>query len=155
MNTEFSQDQNLPLEMRLARIVFCQIMAMIALRPPESGGILLGPLGCNDVTEFYFDSGAACSGATYSPDTVTLKRKMQEEWLPQGIDMKGFVHSHPCGFDRLSGGDLTYIKRLLARNPDMSCFLAPIVIPEQFRLCPFVVPSAQPQAPRRARLSFF
>jgi len=82
---------------------------------------------------------ASCSGATYTPDHVTLRRRMKEVWLPARLDMKGFVHSHPGEFDRLSHGDLVYIRRLLDKNPDMSVFTAPIVIPESFRLRTIVV----------------
>jgi proteasome lid subunit RPN8/RPN11 len=134
--------------------VRCRIMCTIGARRPETGGILLGPVGRNDITDFYFDATGACSGATYSPDHVTLRRKMRDEWLPAGLDMKGFVHSHPGGFDRLSHGDLVYIRRLLAKNPDMSVFAAPIIIPEAFRLRAIVVLADQPgvQRPTTLRL---
>src|SRR6266496_649312 len=123
----------------MSRHVRCQIMCTIGARRPETGGILLGPIGSNDITDFYFDATASCSGATYTPDYVTLRRKMQEGWMPAGLDMKGFVHSHPGEFDRLSHGDLAYIRRLLERNLDMSVFAAPIVIPQVFRLRAIVV----------------
>ena len=100
----------------MTRRVHCQIMCTIGARRPETGGILLGPIGSNDVTDFYFDNTAACSGATYTPYHIALRRKMQHEWLPARLDMKGFVHSHPGRLDRLSDGDLAYIARLLAKN---------------------------------------
>jgi hypothetical protein len=118
-------------------------MCTIGAQPPETGGILLGPIGSNDITEFYFDHGASCSVVTYSPDHVALRRNMRDVWMPSGIDMKGFVHSHP-GLDRLSAGDLTYIERLLKINPDMNVFAAPIVLPEQFLICPIVVLAERP-----------
>lgn len=127
------------------RHVRCQIMCTIGTRYPETGGVLLGPVGSNDVTDFYFDVTAQCSGATYSPDHLTIRRKMREEWLPFGIDMKGLVHSHPGNYDRLSEGDMVYIQRLLEINPEMSVFAAPIVFPEQFRLHAFVVLADQPR----------
>ena len=80
---------------------------------------------------------------------------MKEVWLPAGLDMKGFVHSHPGGFDRLSGGDLEYIRRLLAKNPDMGVFAAPIVIPEAFRLQAIVVLAEQPHLQRPTNLQLF
>lgn len=128
-----------------------EIMRTVGALKPETGGILLGPVGSNEITAFYFDCGAQCSAATYSPDCTTLSRKMHDEWLPSGLDMKGFVHSHP-GLDQLSSGDLTYIARLLAINPDMSVFAAPIVLPETFQILPFVVFSDAPAVSRRARL---
>lgn len=134
------------------RHVLCQVMSTIAARRPEAGGILLGPIGSSFITGFYFDATASCSGVTYTPDHVTLARIMREQWLPAGIDMKGFVHSHPGGFDRLSAGDMTYIRRLLASNEDMSVFAAPIVIPEAFRLQPIVVIRDDPDRQRATTL---
>jgi len=130
-------------------------MNSICSRSPESGGILLGPVGTNEITEFYFDQGGRCSGATYSPDHVGLMRKMKEEWLPAGIDMKGFVHSHPGRMDWLTGGDLSYISRLLDKNPKMELFFAPIVIPCEFRLRPIVVLRKRPRLAQEANLEFF
>lgn len=139
----------------MSRHVRCQIMCTIGALRPETGGILLGPVGGTDITDFYFDATARCSGATYSPDHVTLRRKMKEEWLPAGLDMKGFVHSHPGGFDRLSGGDLVYIRRLLEKNPDMPFFAAPIVIPQAFRLRAIIVMADQPDVQRPTHLHLF
>ena len=138
----------------MSRHVHCAIMCTIGARRPESGGILLGPIGSNDITDYFFDATASCSGATYTPDHLTLRRNMQDLWLPAGVDMKGFVHSHPGGFDRLSQGDLTYIRRLLEKNPDMNVFAAPVVIPEAFRLRAIVVLADQPsvQLPTTLRL---
>ena len=130
------------------RSVHCRIMSSIGAQKPETGGILLGPVGSDRITDFYFDASGACSGATYTPDHVALRRKMKEEWLPAGIDMKGFVHSHPGNFDRLSDGDLTYIRRLLAKNPDMGVFAAPIVIPQAFLMRAIVVLASEPTIQR-------
>jgi hypothetical protein len=145
---------NVP-RMSMSRHVVCQIMCTVGVHAPETGGILLGPIGTSDITDFYFDSTARCSGATYSPDHLTLRKKMREEWLPAGIDFKGFVHSHPGSFDRLSEGDLRYIRRLLDKNPDIKAFAAPIVIPGEFRLRPIVVLCEQPDMPRAATLQIF
>jgi proteasome lid subunit RPN8/RPN11 len=139
----------------MSRHVRCAILCTVGALPPETGGILLGPVGSDDVTDYYFDATAACSGATYTPDHVTLRRKMKDEWVPAGLDMKGFVHSHPGGLDRLSGGDLIYIRRLLEKNPDMRMFAAPIVIPEAFRLRAIVVMADQPGVQRTTTLELF
>lgn len=139
----------------MCRHVHCEVMCTIGARRPETGGILLGPIGSNDITHFYFDETASCSGATYSPDHITLRRKMKEVWLPARVDMKGFVHSHPGGFDRLSDGDLVYIRRLLEKNPDMSVFSAPIVIPHGFRMRAIVVLPDQPGVQRVTTLQLF
>jgi proteasome lid subunit RPN8/RPN11 len=136
----------------ISRHVVCKIMCSVGAHGPETGGILLGPIDSSEITDFYFDVTAQCTGATYSPDHLTLRRKMKEEWLPAGIDFKGFVHSHPGSFDRLSDGDLRYIRRLLDKNPDIEAFAAPIVIPREFRLRPIVVLREEPQVQRPTTL---
>lgn len=133
--------------------VLKQIYATIGSRPAESGGLLLGPIGRNVITDFHFDETADCTGATYTPDHVTLNRLMKQKWMPSGIDMKGFVHSHPRGVDRLSHGDLAYIERLLRANDDMDVFVAPIFLPCSYRLHPFIVERHSPRTYRRARLN--
>ena len=140
---------------KIAHSVCKDILLTIGARPAESGGILLGPVGTNDVTDFFFDDGGSCTGSTYSPDCVTLRQKMEDEWLPAGIDMKGFVHSHPGSFDRLSNGDMVYINRLLDKNDDMTMFVAPIVIPSEFRLRPLVVLRDRPRVAYEARFEYF
>ncbi|MHA1950308.1 MAG: Mov34/MPN/PAD-1 family protein [Candidatus Thorarchaeota archaeon] len=140
---------------KMSHEAYKEIMNSICARPAESGGILLGPIGTNEVTHFYFDRGANCTRATYSPDHITLNKKMKEEWLPAGIDMKGFVHSHPGLLDRLTLGDLAYIKRLLNTNSDMEFFIAPIVIPGEYRMRPMIVGKQDCYQPRAARIELF
>jgi hypothetical protein len=137
---------------RIAADVIRNIFLTIGAQEPETGGILLGPVASNDITNFYFDSGAACSNVTYAPDYITLRRKMKQEWLPHGIDMKGFVHSHPGRFDTLSRGDFVYINKLFKSNPDMDLFVAPIVIPGEFRMQPLVVRRSSPHVAQLARV---
>ncbi|MBN2642800.1 MAG: hypothetical protein JXR78_14195 [Victivallales bacterium] len=140
---------------RISHKVCKEIMLTVGKRPPESGGILLGPVGTNDITDFFFDSGGTCTNATYSPDCKTLKHIMKEQWLPANLDMKGFVHSHPGSFDCLSAGDLVYIGRLLEINDDMPFFTTPVVIPSEFRLSPLVVLRDNPKIAREARFEYF
>lgn len=135
--------------------VYREILYTIGAYPAETGGILLGPIGSDDVTGFYFDNSARCSRATYSPDHVTLSRKLKEEWMPSGSDMKGFVHSHPRSFNRLSSGDMVYIKRLLEINPDMDMFVAPIILPHEYSMRPLVVLKETPLVQREAELVLF
>lgn len=139
----------------LTRGVLRRILGTVGARPPETGGILLGPVGGEEITHFHFDSTARCTGGTYSPDIPTLARLMKEEWQPRKLDFKGFTHSHPGSFDQLSAGDIRYIKRLLELNDDMKRFIAPIVIPFQHRIRPIVVLRSQPDRPRFTTLRIF
>lgn len=106
--------------------VFEAIRETIGKLPPESGGMLCGNPKNDSITYFYFDRKAECSSAGYSPDTTTLNnllKKLNDE----GLRLKGFVHSHPIGFDSPSGGDLFYADKFFAAIPDLSRLVIPIV----------------------------
>jgi proteasome lid subunit RPN8/RPN11 len=139
----------------MTREAFDKMMFAICPRPAERGGLLLGQVGSPDVSDFFFDAGGNVTGVSYSPDYLTLNKKMKEEWIPAGLDMKGFVHSHPGSLDTLTHGDLVYIKKLLTANPDMSMFIAPIIIPPEFRLRAMVVFRDNPGTAVEARINFF
>lgn len=141
-------------EVNMTRRAFEKVLSALCSVAPESGGILLGPVGTNDIIDFYHDYGANVTHTSYSPDHITLSRKMANDWLPQGIDMKGFIHSHPGRLDTLTIPDLQYIKRLLEINPDMPMFVAPIVIPHEFRMRMMVVFRDNPTVAVDARINF-
>lgn len=140
---------------KMSQKAYRKMMYYICSRPAESGGILLGPVGSNVVTDFYFDSGGTCTGASYSPDHITLNKLMKQKWLPAGIDMKGFVHSHPGRLDWITNGDMAYINRLLDKNSDMQMFIAPVIIPNQYRIRPIVVMHKQPRTALEAKIDLF
>jgi hypothetical protein len=73
-----------------------------------------------------------------------MDRLLREEWRPRGLDWKGMAHSHPCGVDELTRGDMVYIERLLVGNKDMKRFIAPIVLPESCTIRTFVVVAERP-----------
>ncbi|MBN2267673.1 MAG: Mov34/MPN/PAD-1 family protein [Candidatus Babeliaceae bacterium] len=139
-------------EITIHRQVISKLFASIGSRPPESGGVLLGPVNCNEVSDFYFDDQGQCSGATYSPDYKKIGYLLKHDWADDGLEMKGIIHSHPNRFDRLSGGDLSYIARLLQCNPQDKFFFAPIVIVEEFRFVPWLVLRSQCDSPVVANL---
>lgn len=130
--------------------VIDRIMNSIGARPAETGGILLGPTDSNEITNFFFDATADCTGITYTPDVRALQKKLDNDWLPQKIDFKGFCHSHPSALDRPSSGDLEFIGRLLKSNPDMPHFIAPIVIPDEFRIRFYLIDRRNPEQPQEA-----
>jgi hypothetical protein len=140
---------------KIKREAFYQMMRQLSSGHAERGGILLGPIGKNYITYFYYDHGGACTGTTYSPDYVMLNRKMREQWLPAGLDMKGFAHSHPGNLDSLTAGDMSYIKRLLHKNYDMDKFVAPIVLPNQYSVRPLIVSRDRMDSAQQAYFEFF
>jgi proteasome lid subunit RPN8/RPN11 len=107
--------------------VMRQITTTIGSLTPETGGMLGGCRAMRKVTHFYFDGTAARSGSTYSPDTEQCNRVLNDEWNPAGVDLVGFVHSHPRGFLRPSTGDLVYAARILKTNPKVPSLLLPIL----------------------------
>lgn len=129
-----------------------EIGALVADRAPESGGMLGGPRYGNRITKFVFDAAGSTTPATYAPDISSLQALLDGAWEMDGIWFRGFVHSHPPGYDRLSPEDLRYIGRLLALNPDMEFFAAPIVLPDRQQIIPWVVLRNSPHTPVRARL---
>lgn len=123
---------------KIKRKVLREAMEKIGSIPAESGGILLGPRGCNYVTHFYFDRGSRNSSTSYTPDYKTLNLKMRTEWKPAGLRVRGFIHSHPGNLDTLTAGDISYIQKLMDRN-NMDMFVAPIILPHQYSIRPWVV----------------
>jgi proteasome lid subunit RPN8/RPN11 len=124
---------------RITRSALYDMMNTIGSRPVETGGVLLGPVGKNLITHFYFDHSAACTGSTYSPDCATINRKLHEYWEPAGLEIKGVSHSHPGNSDSLTDGDMSYIKRLMTKSLDIDMFVAPIVLPNHYAIRPLVV----------------
>jgi proteasome lid subunit RPN8/RPN11 len=108
--------------------VMLQIECCIGDVTAEHGGVLGGSRDDGIVQAFHFDGSARRSSATYSPDTASLKRLFAEDWNPRGINVLGFVHSHPPGVARPSGGDLIYAERILSANPSLARLLLPIVV---------------------------
>jgi hypothetical protein len=106
--------------------VLDQIGQHIVLHPPERGGALLGLKGQPIITHFIPDQQGQTSGASYLP-SAQITQQVQQLERELGLEFKGVIHSHPGGFDRLSGPDETACLEGLNLNPHISYFLAPIV----------------------------
>lgn len=114
--------------------------------PAETGGILLGSLDDFKVQRFVFDPNGKTNSAAYDPDIDFLNKELKKA-RKEGLDLLGFVHSHPRGVSRLSGdfgngiGDLGYIKRILDAFEHLDKFLVPIVyssVDGEFKVFPYV-----------------
>jgi proteasome lid subunit RPN8/RPN11 len=88
---------------------------------------MLGADRSGTITQVRFDSTADTSRGTYSPDATAMNRLLSEEWRPQGIELAGFVHSHPAGNRRPSAGDRTYAARILDAIERIDQLVLPIV----------------------------
>ncbi len=119
---------NIPRVFRMLTDVHQRIRAHVGLRPAETGGALGGSRQDGVVRHFAFDHTGSRSAITYSPDIAVLNKLFKEEWNPRDINLLGFVHSHPRGVTRPSGGDIFYAERILAAIPELEHLLLPIVM---------------------------
>lgn len=106
--------------------VLAEIEATIGSRLAEQGGML----GVSDrglVETWAPDLQPKGFATIYTPDVDRLNQVRREEWVPAGIELGGFVHSHPAGFTRPSGGDLRYAAAILEARPTIDRLLLPIV----------------------------
>lgn len=131
-----------PERMSFTPEVYRAIRESIGRLAAEHGGMLGGNRRTGEITHFYLDTTAIRNGALYTPDAKLLTSLLEEEWNPKGIDLLGFVHSHPPGFRRPSGGDELYARRILEANSDLSYLFLPIVLSEsdsgKFELLPYL-----------------
>jgi len=119
------------------------LVSTIGCLPAESGGALGGDEHrASEITQFHFDSTGKNSAGTYTPDYQLLNRLFKTDWNPNGIRLRGFVHSHPGYFGHPSYGDTVYAERILKAIDDLGCLWLPIIntVPDSgmFRLTPWV-----------------
>ncbi len=108
--------------------VLDEIVATIAARPPESGGLLGGNRNEQRISRYLFDNSAGTSGATYSPNTGVVNATL-DMWDEDGGDkIIGFIHSHPGGYGQPSPGDQVYAARILQAIPAMTRLFLPIAV---------------------------
>jgi len=106
--------------------VLRDIGADLAALPPERGGALLGLPGRALVTHYEPDPAAASGARSWAPSRALATRVKQLE-REDGLELKGLVHSHPCGLDRPSEQDALELGEGLRRNGHLAAYLAPIV----------------------------
>jgi proteasome lid subunit RPN8/RPN11 len=115
-----------PAPMLMTREVYESLRDTVGTVPPETGGMLGGQRGTGLVDHVFLDRTADVSGVTYSPDIDQVNRVLRDEWNPEGINLLGFVHSHPHGSVRPSGPDVSYAERILRGIPELDRMLLPI-----------------------------
>lgn len=121
------KDANKAAPMILTPAVYRAIADTIGSRPAESGGPLGGVRGSGLVSHYQPDPTAHTTGVLYEPDIEHVNGLFRNTWNPAGINLLGFVHSHPAGNRRPSTGDLRYATRILAGIPELDRLLLPIV----------------------------
>jgi proteasome lid subunit RPN8/RPN11 len=125
----------------------------LASREPEFACVLLGPVGHRSVTHIVPDTTGEGTPTEFRIGARRINEILRQH-VPLGLEAKGFAHSHPSGCDRLSGGDLTYVRRLFA-NPknDITEIHMPIVVDGRF--LPFAVRRDRPGRVLESELVLF
>ena len=113
--------------MIVTRGVYEQIRQAIGSHRAERGGMLGGSRVTGVVDHFQMDHTARRTGVTYSPDVDVLNALLRDDWNPSGVNLLGFVHSHPGRNGVPSQGDLVYAERILKAIPEIDRLLLPIV----------------------------
>lgn len=140
----------------IGRSVHESIRDHVGAVPAEAGGPLGGTRGTSVVSAFAPDPSARTNGSQYYPDVAQVNELMRSVWNPAGINLLGFVHSHPRDCVRPSSTDASYAGRIMAGIPELPRFLLPIVqtVPDtgSFRIAPWSAerrPSGDPVVLRR------
>jgi len=123
---------------RMTQSCYVEIMGELANRPPEAGGMLLGPADDDLVTHYIPDVNAKATAASFTLDAAGLN-KVLAQFRECGMNAKGLVHSHPRGCVSPSVGDIEYVRKSLAnaKNQAASRFLLPIVCGKH--LYPYII----------------
>jgi hypothetical protein len=99
--------------------------------------------GALHIDHFRYDSVGEQSAAAYSPDHLGLTALLRG-WNAEGIDLVGWVHSHPTDHGRPSQADVEYAGRFLSANSHLDEFVLPIVLPSrgtEWQLLPYIIRS--------------
>jgi proteasome lid subunit RPN8/RPN11 len=133
---------NKKLKMRFKKSAFEAIKNSIGIRPAETGGLLFGNRKDFIVEKFIFDSEAKVTSSTYTFNTDFLNPMIKMLWETEGLELIGFIHSHPRNFRRPSTPDLGYFFEQF-KHIKSPAFLTPIVMSEgnkgDFELLPYFV----------------
>ncbi|MBP6237607.1 MAG: Mov34/MPN/PAD-1 family protein [Saprospiraceae bacterium] len=113
--------------MKIRQKAFNKIINHIGYFPAERGGVLFGKEGDFIIEEFIPDKSKNTTRVTYTIDTAYLNPIIKKMWDEKGYSMLGILHSHPHGYQTLSGPDKTYFNDLLSTGIKRDKFYAPVV----------------------------
>ena len=129
----WSSRDNPPSIMRFSKDAWLNIKSTVGSLPAETGGMLLGDVKTGVVKRFVFDAGnnQRRTGSAYDPDVEFLNAHLDKA-RDEGLDLLGFMHSHPRGVSRLSNGygnkgDVAYLKTIFSAMPEIAYLYTPIV----------------------------
>ena len=106
--------------------VYNEIMGKLGTSKPELGGMLGWTEDQFVIDKFVFDENAVVSSVEYNPNIQFLNDILHNEWDKNGINLAGFVHSHPLDYNILSPADRAYAIKIMEAF-DMPYLVMPIV----------------------------
>ena len=125
---------------KISQSAFDEIKATVGNKPAESGGLLFGSRKDFTVTRFLFDKNSINTRSSYTFNTGYLNPIIKRWWEEEGLELIGFLHSHPFGIGRLSEPDKKYFKSQF-KNIDVEKFLTPLIFSAKdggFKFIPLV-----------------
>lgn len=140
--------------MQIASTVYMQLMSHLTTRPPEAGGVLVGPRDHDAVTHYLPDETGDGTPVSFTFDHIRLNQLLARLEAAR-LDAKGVVHSHPLGCPMPSRGDLSYVARCfaLAEATTLPRFLLPIVCGQL--IYPYIVTHDRPWVAQFSQIVLF
>lgn len=129
-------------EMRMTYASYFELMLDLTGKRPEQAGLMFGPTNEESlVTHYVPENEGVGTSVTFTIDGDFVNRQIRR-FKAVDIELKGIVHSHPPYFNRLSDGDLRYLRQLLGKpqNREAQVVFMPIVCSNRF--IPFLVDSS-------------
>jgi hypothetical protein len=130
--------------MKWTQGVYQQVIREIGSKPPELGGVLLGPADEMLATHFIFDETGRGSSTSWTFGHARLNELLRQ-YVPLRLHMRGFVHSHPSRVTSLSAQDVNDFRKPFAnaKNENLTEVWTPIVV--DGRVYPYLLYPDQPQ----------
>lgn len=98
---------------QMEQSIYDEIMSTLGKEKPELGGMLGFREYQQKIDSYVFDEGARVTSVEYNPSITFLQKILDEDWDKEGIQLAGFVHSHPGYYDHLSPADIEYAGRII------------------------------------------
>ena len=121
-------------EILMTQACYFDLMDDLTSHEPEQAGMLFGPSNQEGlITHYCPDLAGTGTPTTFKLDADFMNQKIRV-FKDAEMSLQGIVHSHPPYVDRLSGGDLDYLRMLIGRpkNAELEFIFMPIVCGRRF-----------------------
>lgn len=137
----FRASNNIPDTIFITESVLNKIRKTIGRNAPELGGMLGSSYDQTIIDYYVFDARANVNEVEYSPNTKFLNGVLNNDWGNKGVNLSGFIHSHPKYFCQLSDADIDYAVKII-EAAGLNYLVMPIVVFEinaKFTILGFIV----------------